>query len=268
MGPPRDGLEVFTHENVVLWAGGNRRAPLDVWFHPAFGDNASTYRNAFESKLAWQARILVYDPPGHGASPPRKGRLSLADCVRLWVDLVRRYSGSRPVALVGHSMAGVIASLAANRLLKPPILVIGVEANLTCSDAYLTGLATQFDDPAEFHRSLLVKIQRRGQQDEVFRRFCANLRSADSRTLWSLGRSAYARQEPGTAFRRLRCPGIYYWDATHTSRSTQAYVERHRLPNRRLDRLGHWPMISAPDVFYSAVAQDILRNARTVAGHG
>ena len=57
-----------------------------------------------------------------------------------------------------------------------PILVFGIEANLTRSDAYFTGPARHFDDPSECDRSLPSESRRRGKRDEIFRRFCANLR--------------------------------------------------------------------------------------------
>jgi pimeloyl-ACP methyl ester carboxylesterase len=148
------------------------------------------------------------------------------------------------------------------------MLVIGVEANLTRSDAYFTGLAAQFDEPTAFHRSLVAKIRRRGKRDKIFRRFGANLEQADPLTLWTLGRSIYANEDPGAAFRHLRCPRIYYWDATRSTSNTRAYVERYKLPNRRLDHLGHWPMISSPDVFYSAVAEDIRTRSAALTAAG
>lgn len=242
-----------------MWTGGNRRAPLDVWFHPAFGDSIASFRHAFESKLARHARLFVHDPPGHGASPPRNDGLTLADCARLWSGLISHYSGSRQVVLVGHSMAGMIASETASRLPRPPMLVIGVESNLTPSDAYFTGLAAQYADPKSFHRSLLSKIRRRGRGDESFRRFGASLSLADPETLWSLGRSVLAPEDPGSAFRRLRCPKIHYWDSARDSKHTRQYVAKYRLPNRRLDHVGHWPMVSAPERFYAAIEEDIFK---------
>jgi pimeloyl-ACP methyl ester carboxylesterase len=103
---------------------------MDVWFHPALGDSHLTFRHAFESGLLAQARVLAYDPPGHGASPPRPKGLTLSQAALLWSELIQRFSGSRPVVLIGHSMAGIIASHAASRLSRAPAMVIGIEANL------------------------------------------------------------------------------------------------------------------------------------------
>lgn len=138
------------------------------------------------------------------------------------------------------------------------MLVIGVETNLTRSDAYFTGLAARFDDPGDFHRSLLARIRRRGRRDESFRRFGAILSLADPETLWTLGRSVLAQRDPGSAFRRLQCPKIYYWDSARASKLTREYVAKYGLPNRRLDHLGHWPMISAPETFYAAIEENIF----------
>jgi pimeloyl-ACP methyl ester carboxylesterase len=242
---------------VAVWDGGLRDAPLDVWFHPAFGDSRMTYRHVFESELSEHARILVYDPPGHGASPPRPGGLTLAGGARLWSELIAYLSRSRRVVLVGHSMAGIIACRTASGLKRPPALVIGVEANLTRADAYFTGLASQFDAPAAFYASLRSQILHMARRDPIVHRFACSLEFADPMTLWTLGRSVFAQRDPGAAFRRLRCPKIHYWDVAGASQETKRYIARYALPQRRLGHLGHWPMVKDPAVFYAAIADDI-----------
>ncbi len=243
----------------MIWASGPPDARLDVWFHPAFGDSRLSYRHAFESELSEHARVFAYDPPGHGASPPRPRGLTLTDAARLWCELIAHFSRSRRVVLVGHSMAGIIASRTANGLKRPPALVIGVEANLTRADAYLTGLAAQFDEPATFHATLRSRIRRLARQDGIVQGFACSLEFGDPLTLWTLGRSVFAQRDPGAAFRRLRCPKIHYWDATSASRDSRDYIARYGLPDRRLDHLGHWPMVKAPSAFYAAVADDIRK---------
>jgi pimeloyl-ACP methyl ester carboxylesterase len=254
------GIPVLhVHQGVAVWAGGATSGAVDVWFHPAFGDSHLSYRGVFASALGKQARLFVYDPPGHGASPPRPRGLTIGSAVHLWCDLIAHFSASRPLVLLGHSMAGIIASRTARSLDRSAALVIGVEANLTRADAYFTGLAARFDDPEAFYGSLLSRIWRLARHDEVVRRFASSLQFADPRTLWTLGRSVWAQHEPGADFRRLRCRKIHYWDASGSSSATRAYVARHQLPQRRLDGLGHWPMIKAPDQFGAAIADDIGR---------
>jgi pimeloyl-ACP methyl ester carboxylesterase len=245
------------HRGVAVWLSGSSNAAFDIWFHPAFGDSQLSYRHVFESALSQQARVFVYDPPGHGASSPRARGFTISEGARLWCELVARFSRSRPVVLVGHSMAGIIASEAAARLDRPPVLVIGVEANLTPQDACFTGLAARFDQPATFYETFRRQIRRMARRDVVVHRFACSLEFADPASLFRLGRSVVTRKDPGAAFRRLRCPKIHYWDSTRTSRATRDYIARYQLPNRRLDRLGHWPMLKSCEVFCAAIAQDI-----------
>lgn len=178
---------------------------------------------------------------------------------RLWCELIAHFSRSRDVVLVGHSMAGMIASRTAAKLQRLPVLVIGVEANLTRADAYFTGLAAQFDEPAAFQASLRTQILRMAQRDEIVHRFACSLELADPMTLWTLARSVLAQRDPGAAFRRLRCPKIHYWDAIGSSQDARDYIGRYGLPQRRLDHVGHWPMIKAPAAFYEAVLDDIRK---------
>jgi len=256
MQPP-SGFALSVHRGLAVWSGGHARAAIDIWFHPAFGDSHLCFREVFSSSLARLARVFVFDPPGHGASPPRQGGLTVEGAARAWRDLIAHYSASRPVVLAAHSMASVIASRTAQLLRRSPALVISIEGNLTRADAYYTGLATQFGAPGEFYASFRSRVMSTARRSEVMRRFACSLQFADPMTLWTLGRSVDDDPDPGGAFLRLKCPGIYYWDAASSSRDAQAYVERHQLPNRRLDGLGHWPMVKSPSTFYSAVEQDV-----------
>lgn len=258
--------EVHVQAGVVVWTAGSTRAPLDVWFHPALGDSHLTFRHAFRSGLLARARVLAYDPPGHGASPPRSKGLTLVQAARLWGELIQRISGTRPVVLIGHSMAGIVASHAATRLRRPPAMVIGVEANLTPADAYFTGLAALFDEPAAFYATLRSRVLQVARKDAGARRFACSLEFADPMTLWTLGRSVHAESDPGSAFRRLRCPKMHYWDSAGASKAARDYIAKHRLPNRSLSGMGHWPMSTAPAGFYSAIAADVAAVAQRVRG--
>ena len=245
------------HRGVAVWSGGASRAAIDVWFHPALGDSHLCFREAFSSSLARLARIFIFDPPGHGASPPRPGGLTIEGAAHVWRELIAHYSATRPVVLAGHSMAGIIASRTAQLLQRSTALVVSIEGNLTRADAYFTGLAAQFDTPHAFYAAFRSRILRRAKRDEILRRFACSLEFADAMTLWTLGRSVIDRADPGGDFLRLQCPKIHYWDAASSMKSAKAYLERHRLPQRRLDGLGHWPMVKSPHTFYAAVEQDI-----------
>lgn len=247
---------------VALWRGGNPGAGLDAWFCPAFGDTHAAFAAAFRSPLAHRARIFILELPGHGRSPPVRGRLTVARAAAIWHALLRRHSHGRRVLLVGHSMAAVIAARVARRLARPPALVIGVEGNLTSADACLTGLARRCRTPEAFAAALRMRVRMLARQDTSSRGFSRALARADTRSLWTLGRSITSIRDPGLEFRRLRCPWIHYWDVGSMSDEARTYIARHRLPNRRLDGLGHWPMRSAPARFYRAILEDLAAARR------
>lgn len=49
---------------------------------------------------------------------------------------------------------------------------------------------------------------------------------------------------------------LHYWDRSGTSKDARNYLAKHRLPNRSLSGMGHWPMSTAPSEFYSTITND------------
>lgn len=97
-------------------AFGPADRPLDAVFLHANGFNALTYQTLLKP-LASGLRLLAYDQRGHGrttlpANP--EGRRDWCDLAGDLAALLDRLSGP-PVTLVGHSMGGTAALLAAAR---------------------------------------------------------------------------------------------------------------------------------------------------------
>jgi pimeloyl-ACP methyl ester carboxylesterase len=248
-------LEV--HHGVALWSAGDESADIDVWFLHAFADSHLCYREAYSHLLSERIRILVFDLPGHGASPPRRDGLTVEKAAQLWLDLIGSLSPRRRVVLVAHSMAGIIATRVAERLHPAPALVISIEGNLTSADAYLSGQAAQFDDADRFYASFESKVREMAARDEAFRRYSGSVCFADPRTLWTLGRSVLDYPAPGADYLRLGCPTIYYWDSESTTPDSRAFLERHDVRSRKTSGASHWPMTQAPSQFYAAVEEDV-----------
>ena len=248
------------HAGTAVWSGGEPLAPLDLWLLPGFGDSHLCFSEAFNQPLAARARIHVWDLPGHGASPPQPAGLTVARGARLLRDLIGEISGDRPVVLLAHSTAAVVAIIAAQLLEAPPRLLINVEGNLTPEDSAWCSRADDFDSPASFVQNLHDEILSAAPGDPAHSRYWRSLGLVDSRTLWSLCRSLLAYRNVGTAYLRLPCPGIYYW-SDGVSSSTRRFLAQHRPQQRRLDGLGRWPMVKAPAVFYRLVEEDIERLA-------
>jgi pimeloyl-ACP methyl ester carboxylesterase len=246
------------HEGIAVWSGGHPSTDIDIWFLPALADSHLCFREVFSHPIAQRMRAFLFDLPGHGASPARPAGLTVDEAARIWCDLIVRLSSSRRVVLVGHSMASIIATRAAQMLNCAPTLLISIEGNLTLADAYFSGQAARFDEPEVFHGWFRSKILEMAQRDEVLRRFSCSLQFADPMTLWTLGRSVLNCSTPGDDLLGLTCPSIYYWDPGSTTDESKAFLAKHSLRQRKLEGLGHWPMVKSPAQFYAAVEEDVL----------
>jgi len=244
--------------DTAIWIGGSEKSNLDIWFLPGFAESHLCFRNVFSQAISSSARILLFDPPGLGASPARAKGLTVKDCANMWRYLIISLSERRNIVLVGHSMAGIIATQTANLLYQPPSLVVSIEGNLTKADAFFTGQAAEYQSPQEFYYAFSKNILELVKTGEVPMTYSASLQFADPKTLWTLGRSVLEYEEPGEDFKKLECPTIYYWDSESTSSDTKTFLSKNKLHQRKLDGLGHWPMITSPDTFYSVLRDDVL----------
>lgn len=246
------------HKDIAVWSGGSPLEDIDVWFLHGFGESHLCFRDAFAHPLAERMRIFLFDCPGCGASPPRQTGLTIEDAAELCRDLIESFSSSRRIVLVGHSVGAIIATRMALMRDFSPGLVISVEGNLTRADAYFSGQAANFDEPEAFYAWLRSKIREKEADGEVFRRYSCSLELADPRTLWTLGRSVIGYPNPGQDFLGLTCPSIYYWDPASTTDAAKQFLDGNGVRQRKLEGLGHWPMITSPSQFYAAVEQDVL----------
>jgi pimeloyl-ACP methyl ester carboxylesterase len=246
------------HEGTAIWSGGSPLADTDIWFLHGFGESHLCFRDAFAHPIAKQTRIFLFDFPGFGASPPRPTGLTVEQAAQVCHDLIVNFSLPRRIVLVGHSVAGIAATRTALMPDCTPALVISVEGNLTLADAYFSGQAANFEEPESFYGWFQSRILERARDDEIFRRYSCSLQFSDPRTLWTLGRSVLSYPSPGQDFLSLTCPSIYYWDPGSTTDDAKEFLASRHLRQRKLEGLGHWPMVKSPSQFYAAVEQDVL----------
>ncbi len=256
--PDRILPTLHVHEGTALWSGGRSDADTEVWFLHGFGESQLCFRDVFAQPIARRLKIFLFDFPGFGASPPRPAGLTIEEAAQICRGLIVSFSLARRIVLVAHSAAAITATRAALLLDSPPDLVISVEGNLTLADAFFSGQAAKFDEPEPFYAWFRGQIVERARQDEIFRRYACSLQFADPRTLWTLGRSVLGYPEPGRAFLSLSCPSVYYWDPASTTDAAKEFLAGHDLRQRKLEGLGHWPMVSSPSQFYAAVEQDAM----------
>lgn len=243
--------------DIAIWIEGNSESETDVWFLPGFAESHLCFRDAFKYNISKQVRIILFDPPGLGASPARPGGITIKDCAIIWKDLIDSISKPKKLVLVAHSVAGIIATETAAILDRTPSLIVSVEGNLTAADAYFSGQAVHYSSPFEFYQHFSNSVFNLAKKGDVPMSYYASLQFADPNTLWTLGKSTQDYSEPGNDFQKLECPTVYYWSDETLSSDSKSFLKANDLNNRELDGLGHWPMNKSPKRFYSQLLDDI-----------
>jgi pimeloyl-ACP methyl ester carboxylesterase len=238
---------------------------FDLWCLHGLGEWGLVFAAAFDSGLTRFCRVLVPDLPGCGASLPQAGPATLESWSAEAKRLIGAVSLGRPVALLGHSVGGMVVTDVAAALGSQVRFVIDVEGNLTDSDAYFSGLALRHASAGAYHQELLERVRSEMTSGEPgSEQYRAALVCADPETLWGLGRSVAAHStaaKAGADFARLAVPKSYYYGTRSLSAESQAYLDAEAIPAQAFAGLGHWLMLEAPGRFYAAVEADLRRTA-------
>lgn len=234
----------------------------DVWFLHGWGESPAPFRGVLASPLAERFRLFAPGLPGFGGRAPIASAMCLEGIAAWLVGEIRATSGSGPVALVGHSIGGMIATRAAEALGEQVRGVVSIEGNLTRSDAFFTGQALLHDSGEELRQDGILRLAPFVQEGEVPPAYLESFKRSDPETLLEVGKSA-AREShgrrAGSRYRRLRCPKVYYWGTESTHAKTRAFLARHGLEHRCFEGCGHWLMLDQEADFLAALAQDLRR---------
>ena len=253
------------YDGTFVRTSGPPAGEFDLWCVHGLGEWGLVFAAAFVSGLPRICRVVVPDMPGCGASLPLDGPATLDRCSAEIERLIDVVSGTRPVALLGHSLGGMVVTQVAAALGPRLRFVIDVEGNLTESDAYFSGLALRHATAGAYHRDLLERVRSEMTSGEPgIEQYIAALVCADPETLWQLGRSAAERSTPsgaGADFARLAVPKSYYYGTRSLSAESQTFLAAQAIPARPFALLGHWLMVEAPDRFYAAVEEDLRQSA-------
>lgn len=220
-----------SREGIVLIAG--------------FGDNASMFDGLSNTTLARQYALIPYDLPGFGA-PPLARETSL-DALADALAAEARRTGATIV--LAHSVASIIASLALAKD-SPLSMILSVEGNITADDAYFSGTAADYDDPASFRAAFLSRMAEKAQTSPIFARYHDAVAKADPKALWQLGRDARRFSDTHHPGEVLVASGkvSYLFDDPNCPQSTLDWLSSHDIDTRRLTGASHWPSIDAPDL--------------------
>jgi pimeloyl-ACP methyl ester carboxylesterase len=216
-----------------------------------FGDNRSVFEPLLATKLAQAYNLAAINLPGFGA-PPLPGPTTLE---RL-ADVVDAQARQREATMVlAHSVASIIASLAALRAGSPIDTILSLEGNLTADDAYFSGMAAAFDNAADFRAAFLARLAELAQSDPNIERYRGAVASADAQALWELGVDAHAFafiETPGEVLARTQRVA-YFYNPANMAAASLAWLDASNLERVPLPHASHWKCFDQPELLAELV---------------
>lgn len=221
-----------------------------------FGDGGEMFAPLQDTPLTQHYRLLPLYLPGFAGRPALPGPTSLEALAEVVHEAALRESAS---TLVAHSVASIIASLAAGRQGSPVKTIVSLEGNLTAADAYFSGTAADYDDAETFKTAFLARLEEMAAAQPVVRRYAETVRQADPRALWELGcdaRRFSETQVPGEILRRA-AEAIYLYNPDNCAPASLQWLDGSGMKAVILDGASHWPSVDQPEAL-AAKMLDVL----------
>ncbi|MBY6116203.1 alpha/beta hydrolase [Mameliella alba] len=242
-------------------AAGKDREPSvtrpAIIFIAGFGDNASMFDGLLHTHLAERYRLLPINLPGFGA-PTLRSQTTLEALAKFVADKAEE-AGAK--IIVAHSVASIIASLAAQRSGCPLTTIISLEGNITAEDAYFSGTAADFDGPEEFRAAFLERLDQMAKNAPVIDRYRQSVSQADQLALWQLGTDARrfsSRHVPGEV---LKSSGnvVYLYNPENCPETTIQWLEHNPLERIVLANATHWKSVDQPEQLADKISEALHR---------
>lgn len=179
---------------------------------------------------------------------------SLADCVH------RQAKEQTASVIVAHSVASIIASLAAARPDSSISQIVSLEGNLTEEDAYFSGTAADYDEPYAFRHAFLARLHEMARNDQIIERYRKIVEKADPKALWQLGCDARAFSNthvPGEILMRS-AKVSYIYNPENCPENSLAWLAENALPSTILPDASHWPSIDQPGQLAEVIEQTVF----------
>jgi pimeloyl-ACP methyl ester carboxylesterase len=206
----------------------------------------------------------VVDLPGYGRSAWTAQEAlptlsDLADHLMAWVHAKR---SGMPTVLVGHSMGGVIALLAAERHADKLAAIVDVDGNKSLGDCSFSAKAAR-DSLEEFEAkgldALRDEVYEAGLQDRAQRGYYASLRLCNPKAFHRHSVELVQLSKGESMARRLASlpmPKLYVAGQPDGACGRSiSLLEAAKVPWVAVAPSGHWPFIDQPDAFAGVLAR-------------
>lgn len=209
-----------------------------------FGDDSSMFTGLLGTALADSYDLLAIDLPGFGA--PRLQSETTLEKLGKFVAAKAKESGAE--IIVGHSVASIIASLAAQEADCPITTILSLEGNITAQDAYFSGSAAKYDDPYIFRSAFLARLEEMSKSQPMIARYCRVVSKADPIALWELGNDAHhfsSKQVPGEVLVSA-ANVVYLYNPDNCPKSSRKWLNENSVRQVVLDNATHWKSVDQP----------------------
>jgi pimeloyl-ACP methyl ester carboxylesterase len=246
--------------------GPTRGGRGKVLFIHGLGDWGETFEVLVGHPVFNRLRLLIPDLPGYGRSPlsgDPTGLDGLADSLAAW----SRQRNKGPVAVVGHSMGGVLGQILAERHPGCVSLLLNVEGNICEDDCTLSRAVTAYS-PEEFLKEGLDQIRLEAslmaQADPGVEMFARGLGLCDPRAFYLHAREIVDLSRRNDLARRMAALPMPAWFlAASPKGASPRSLAMVRASGARLvvmEDCGHCPFHDRPDEF-CALLGEILEAA-------
>lgn len=218
-----------------------------------FGDNSNMFSGLSDTHLARDYQLLPFDLPGFGA-PTLKEETTLAALAK---SVSEEAIKTGTEIIVAHSVASIVAALAAGRPDCPLTTIISLEGNITADDAYFSGTAADHTDPDQFRSVFLERLDEMARTAPVIRRYRRMVARADPLALWQLGREArrYSDEHVPGEILQAAAKVSYLYNPKNCPESTLRWLEASKMERSILEGASHWPTDDQPDLTADKIAE-------------
>ncbi len=209
-----------------------------------FGDNASMFDGLLNTTLADTYRLLPINLPGFGA--PALASKTTLRALAGYVSEMAEETGAE--IIIAHSVASIIASLAATRVCSPIETILSLEGNITAEDAYFSGTAAEHSDPCAFQRAFLERLDAMAAHAPMIGRYRQSVSEADPLALWELGTDARlfsSDQVPGDVL-IAAARVVYFYNPDNCPSTTLEWLARSSIDRVVLEGASHWASVDQP----------------------
>ena len=229
-----------------------------ILFVAGFGDGAAMFERLADTPLAERFRLVPMDLPGFAGTPPLENGTSLETLATVVHEAALEEDAH---IVVAHSVASIIASLAARRDGSPIDTVISLEGNLTAEDAYFSGTAADYPNADEFKAAFLARLSEMALSAPIIARYRDMVVKTDPQALWELGCNARRFSErftPGDVLSEVENV-CYLYNPDNCPETTLDWLKENAMKRIVMENATHWKSVDQPEMLSEKILEALGR---------